>query len=136
MKSLSPNLAVRNIQESVNYYQKNFDFELKMLVDSTKEDFELVFKDNKEYIWAMIQKDDVSIMLQSQESIKEDFGQFYENIGASMTFYIEDDDTEKIYERIKDNVEVIKPLFSTWYGNKEFYIKDCNGYILCFASKI
>jgi hypothetical protein len=28
-----------------------------------------------------------------------------------------------------------KELETTWYGMREFYIKDCNGYILGFAER-
>jgi hypothetical protein len=30
----------------------------------------------------------------------------------------------------------LKPVYTTWYGQKEFYIKDINGYILGFSSKV
>lgn len=40
-----------------------------------------------------------------------------------------DSDLAKLYE-----VET-KRITTTWYGQREFYIKDINGYILGFASK-
>lgn len=135
MKSLSPNLAVKDIKESVAYYQNNFGFEIEMLVDSLQEDFNPVIKEDKEYIWALIKKGDVSLMLQEKNSMKEDIGNFFNDISASMTLYIEVDDVESLYEKVKENVEILKPVYETWYGQKEFYIKDINGYILGFSSK-
>lgn len=135
MKSLSPNLAVKDIKESVVYYQNNFGFEIEMLVDSLQEDFNPVIKEDKEYIWALIKKGDVSLMLQEKNSMKEDIGNFFNDISASMTLYIEVDDVESLYEKVKENVEILKPIYETWYGQKEFYIKDINGYILGFSSK-
>ncbi|MGP2655616.1 VOC family protein [Malaciobacter sp. WC5094] len=135
MKSLSPNLAVKDIKESVAYYQNNFGFEIEMLVDSLQEDFNPVVKEDKEYIWALIKKGDVSLMLQEKNSMKEDIGNFFNDISASITLYIEVDDVESLYEKVKENVDILKPVYETWYGQKEFYIKDINGYILGFSSK-
>ena len=135
MKSVSPNLAVKDIKESVAYYQNNFGFEIEMLVDSLQEDFNPVIKEDKEYIWALIKKGDVSLMLQEENSMKEDIGNFFNDISASMTLYIEVDDVDSLYEKVKENVEILKPVYETWYGQKEFYIKDINGYILGFSSK-
>ena len=136
MKSLSPNLAVKDIKQTVAYYQDNFGFEIEMLVDSLQEDFSPQIKKEKDYIWALIKKGDVSIMLQEENSIKEDIGEFYKDIGASISLYIEVDDTDSLYEKVKENVEILKPIYTTWYGQKEFYIKDINGYILGFSSKV
>lgn len=135
MKSLSPNLAVKDIKESVAYYQNNFGFEIEMLVDSLQEDFNPVVKEDKEYIWALIKKGDVSLMLQEKNSMKEDICNFFNDISASITLYIEVDDVESLYEKVKENVDILKPVYETWYGQKEFYIKDINGYILGFSSK-
>ena len=135
MKSVSPNLAVKDIKESVAYYQNNFGFEIEMLVDSLQEDFNPVIKEDKEYIWALIKKGDVSLMLQEENSMKEDIGNFFNDISASITLYMEVDDVDSLYEKVKENVEILKPIYETWYGQKEFYIKDINGYILGFSSK-
>ena len=56
------------------------------------------------------------------------------NPGASVSFYIEVEDAEALYETLKGNVSMHKALGTTWYGAKEFYIKDPDGYILGFSS--
>ena len=28
----------------------------------------------------------------------------------------------------------MKEIDTTWYGQREFYVRDCNGYILAFAT--
>jgi len=136
MKNLVPNLAVKNIQESVEYYIKHFEFELQMAVDTTKDGFDTEFKDGKNYIWAMITKDEVSFMLQSIQSIEEDVGSFFDKLGGSLTLYIEVEDAEKLYTQLQNKVKIYKELHTTWYGQKEFYVEDLNGYILGFASKV
>ena len=136
MKSMIVNLAVNDIASTIIYYRENFDFELQMLVDESKTIFDTEIKKELNYIWAMIKKDGVSIMLQSIESLKEDIGVFFDNISASLTLYIEVENVDELYLKIKDKVSIYKEIDTTWYGQKEFYIKDINGYILGFASKI
>ncbi|MGD9553643.1 MAG: VOC family protein [Arcobacteraceae bacterium] len=135
MKSMIVNMGVKDIVSTVKYYQENFDFELQMLVDESKTNFDTVIKKELNYIWAMLRKDDVSIMLQSIDSLKEDIGVFFDNVGASLTLYIEVENVDDLYLNIKDNVNMYKDITTTWYGQREFYIKDINGYILGFASK-
>ena len=136
MKSITLNLAVNDIASTIKYYQENFDFELQMLVDESKTIFDTEIKKELNYIWAMIHKDNIPIMLQSVESLKEDVGVFFDNIGASLTLYIDVENVDELYLKIKDKVSIYKEIDTTWYGQKEFYIKDINGYILGFASKV
>ena len=135
MKSITLNLAVNDIASTIKYYQENFDFELQMLVDESKTIFDTEIKKELNYIWAMIHKDNISIMLQSVESLKEDVGVFFDNIGASLTLYIDVENVDELYLKIKDKVNIYKEITTTWYGQREFYIKDINGYILGFSSK-
>ncbi len=135
MKAITLNLAVKDIKETIKYYQENFNFKVQMLVDESKTIFDTQIKEELNYVWAMIQKDNISIMLQSVESLKEDVGVFFDNIGASLTLYIDVENVDELYLEIKDKVTIYKEITTTWYGQKEFYIKDINGYILGFSSK-
>ena len=135
MKSMIVNLAVNDIVSTIKYYQENFDFELQILVDESKTIFDTEIKKELNYIWAMIHKDNISIMLQSVESLKEDVGVFFDKIGASLTLYIDVENVDELYLKIKDKVTIYKEITTTWYGQREFYIKDINGYILGFSSK-
>ena len=135
MKAITLNLAVKDIKETIKYYQENFNFKVQMLVDESKTIFDTQIKEELNYVWAMIQKDNISIMLQSVESLKEDVGVFFDKIGASLTLYIDVENVDELYLKIKDKVNIYKEITTTWYGQKEFYIKDINGYILGFSSK-
>ena len=133
MQSLIPNLAVNNIAETVSYYQTNLGFDLLMCVDESKNSGNVIDPE-KTYIWAMIKNGDVEIMLQEANSIKEEGSDFFEKIGASVSFYIAVADANAFYEEIKDKVEIYREPETTWYGQREFYVRDINGYILGFAS--
>ncbi|WP_428739298.1 VOC family protein [Sulfurimonas sp.] len=136
MKTLVPNMAVKSINETVRYYKEHFGFELQMAVDAQKDGFDTELQEGKEYIWAMIINDGVSLMLQSVESLQEDVGVFFDNIGASLTFYVDVEDADSLYKQLQNKVEIYKEIHTTWYGQREFYVKDINGYILGFASRV
>lgn len=88
MKKLTPNLMVKDVKKTVDFYKNNFGFELVMAVPET------------------------------QDGI-----------------LTEVENHEELYNTLKEKVEVVKELFTTWYGMKEFYICDNNGYVLCFAEQ-
>lgn len=136
MQNLIVNLAVRDIGESIAYYRDILGFTPIMAVPEDKSSFSPELEDGKRYLFAMVQSGGVEIMLQQDESLREDVGDFFTDIGASVTFYIRVDDVDGWYETIAPKVEIIKPIETTWYGMREFYIRDVNGYVLAFAKQV
>jgi len=128
-------MAVNNIQESVNYYVENFGFSLAMAVSDDRSSIGDTLEEDKTYVWANIMHGEVGLMFQSVESLREDVGDFFREIGSSTTLYIEIEDAEKLYHEVKEHVEIHKALGPTWYGAKEFYVRDCNGYLIAFSSR-
>jgi hypothetical protein len=55
--------------------------------------------------------------------------------GASVLFYIDVSGIDDLYEGLKGKVEIEKEIETTWYGVREFYIKECNGYVLGFGER-
>ncbi|MDO8455170.1 MAG: VOC family protein [Sulfurimonas sp.] len=138
LDSLVVNMAVKNIHESYLFYKKNFGFELVDAVVANSTEYNGItteLKDDTQYQWAMVKKESTFVMFQTVNSLREDIGNFFETIGASLTFYLTIDDVEKLYIDIKNKVKIVKEIETKFYGMKEFYIKDCNGYILGFGSK-
>jgi uncharacterized glyoxalase superfamily protein PhnB len=134
MKKLNPNLMVKDVKETVEFYQKNLGFQLIMAVPETQDGIWNEIPADKKVVYALVKNGDVEIMFQAEKSLKEDVPVLMDSqIGASCTFYIELENVEDFYNSIKDKVDVVKELFTTWYGMKEFYIRDNNGYILTIA---
>lgn len=122
-KSLSPNLGVKNVDETVHVYTTMLDFDLIMTNPK-----------DKPFVWAMVQKGDVTLMFQEQANLLEEYPIIHSYpIGGCITFYIKVKHAEKLYEKIKDKVKVVKNLGKTFYGATEFAIQDNNGYVLAFA---
>jgi len=136
MKRLTPNMAVKDVRESVNYYVENFGFSIAMAVSDDKSSVGDKLEEDKTYVWANVMHGEVGLMFQSEESIKEDIGDFFQEIGSSVTLYIKVEDAQKLFNDLKDNVEICKAIEATWYGAQEFYVRDCNGYLLAFSSRV
>ena len=133
MKRLTPNMAVRDVRETVAYYVKHFGFTIDMAVSEDRSSVGATLVADKEYVWANIMHGEVGFMFQRADILREDIGDFFGELGASSTYYIEVEDVDALYEKVKEEVEIVKPLENAWYGMREFYVRDCNGYILGFA---
>ena len=137
VKTLTPNLAVADIRQTVQFYCKNFGFELIMAVPETQDSVHQQLSDDTAYVYAMLKKDEVELMFQRTDSFREDVSIADKtDIGASVSFYMQGSGVEAFYEELKNRNIQVSEMKLTWYGIKEFYLKDNNGYILCFAEEI
>lgn len=86
--------------------------------------------------YAMMRRGEVFVMFMEENCFQEDLP-FLKGVpnGASLSFYIDVEGINALYESLKDKVEIVKELHTTWYGMDEFYIEDCNGYVLGFGEK-
>ena len=50
-------------------------------------------------------------------------------------FILDIEGIDEFHQQMKAKKLEITELKTTWYGMKEFYLKDINGYILGFAEK-
>jgi len=134
---LTPNFSVKNVAESVMFYHKILGFKLEMAVPEGTTRIENEILEKEEYAYAMVSKDEVYLMFLNEKSIKGDVPILHEHPqGASVLFYIDVENIHDIYAQIKNQVEIVKELEATWYGMQEFYIRDCNNYILGFGEKV
>ena len=122
MESLSPNIFVKDINETIKFYQL-LGFELVVTVPETGNDL----------VWAMMAKGNVTFMFQTMASLGEELPDISRQDGASMLLYIKLKNIRTFFEGIKELVPVLKGLETTFYGATEFSIKDNNNYVLTFA---
>ena len=122
MDSLSPNIFVDNMNETIDFYQ-SIGFQLVMTVPEAGEDF----------VWAMMSNGGVTVMFQTFGSLAEELPEISRNNGGSLLFYIKLKNIRRFFEEINDKVKVLKGLEATFYGATEFSILDNNNYVLTFA---
>src|SRR5271165_3937070 len=122
MDSISPNIFVENMTETVDFY-KSIGFHVLLTVPETGNDF----------VWAMVVNGEVTFMFQTFASLGEELAEISRQNGGSLLFYIKLKKIREFFESVKDKVTVLKPLEVTFYGATEFSILDNNNYVLTFA---
>jgi len=123
MDSITPNIFVRDMNKTIEYYQ-HLGFEVAMKVP-----------EEGDVVWAMLSCGSVNFMFQSFESLGEELPEISRQDGGSLLLYIQTKEIVLFHDRIKNKVNIIKGLEKTFYGATEFSIQDINGYILTFAEQ-
>ncbi len=122
MESLSPNIFVKDIHKTIEFY-KQLGFEINMSVPETGTDF----------VWVMMTCGKVNFMFQTYDSLANELPEISRKDGASLLLYINIKNIHSFFESVKEKVTVLKGLEKTFYGATEFSIKDNNNYVLTFA---
>ncbi|MBT6068189.1 bleomycin resistance family protein [Candidatus Peregrinibacteria bacterium] len=123
-KSLTPNMMVTDVNATVKWYQDNFNFKFANKGDGLDTPLD----------WAIVEADGVEIFFQKVESLTEEMPVLKgKEIGASLTLYIRVADVESLYKSVKEKVKIVRDMKETFYGAKEFAVRDLNGYILVFS---
>lgn len=121
MESVTANFFVNDINKTVDFY-KQLGFNVVMTVP-----------EEGDITWAMLTCGSVTFMFQTFQSLGNELPSISRQGGGSLLFYIKTTEIRNFFEKIKDNVKVVKGLEKTFYGATEFSIEDNNGYLLTFA---
>lgn len=124
-QTITTNIMVDNVKETLDFYCDVLAFETVLSVPGIDEELQ----------FAILQKDCISLMLQSKASLVEEYKSLAtEFIRPSFTLFITVDDVEKQYEELRAKVTLAKELHKTFYGKSEFAVFDNNGNILTISS--
>jgi len=123
LNKLTPNLMVEDVNQTIQFYRDVLGFEVLATVP-----------EEGAFAWAMLKRDGVEMMFQQRASLTEEITGFSgKAIGGSLTFYIDVDNVQGVYEMVQGKANVVQEMHTTFYGAQEFGIEDCNGYVLVFA---
>ena len=126
LNKLTPNLMVEDVNTTLDFYRGVLGFEAVATVP-----------EEGQFDWAMLRRDGVEVMLQTRASLGGEIPALQGvPIGGSLTFYVDVTDLAPLYDTLKGKVEIVSDLHTTFYGAREFYVKDCNGYILGFSETV
>jgi len=136
-KKLTTNMMVEDVSRTVDFYRNILGFELVMGVLEKSQEIVTTRQKGQALGFAIMKCGNIEMMFQAKQSLAEEVPEFSGmDIGGSLTFYIEVQDVKGLYAKLKDKVTIVKDMQTTFYGKQEFYIRDCNGYILTFAGGI
>jgi uncharacterized glyoxalase superfamily protein PhnB len=122
MKSISPNIFVTDLQETILFYNK-----LGFTVTDE------VTTPEGEKVFAIMTNGSVTFMFQTFASIEGKHPMVSRVNGGSLLLYISMEDIREYYDSIKENVTLLTGLEKTFYGATEFSLRDNNNYLLTFA---
>ena len=123
---LTPNLMVKDVNKTIEFYETMLDFKMVISVPDTGS-----------YDFAILSKDGIELMIQKRESFVSEIPQMCDSIiGGSFSLYIDVDDIDAIYKKVKGTCEILSDMHDTFYGTKEFSCKEINGYILTFSESV
>lgn len=122
---LTPNLIVADVSRSLAFYADVLGFSRGMTVP-----------DAAPFVFGSVTSGTIEIFFNDHGAAAKEYPDLAGRpIGASGTLFIEVQGIETYYESIKDRVSVTVPLFTQWYGMKEFAIADPDGYVITFAER-
>ena len=133
--ALSPNLMVTDMEASLGFYHHVVGLPIAFAVDAeqnTDTSGEIVAGT----VFAALRAGETELMLQDRVSLAEDAPMVTEDTapGGTFTLYFRVDDVDAVVERLPGSQEVVKPLQLTWYGMKEIWVRDPDGYVVTIGS--
>jgi len=117
-------LSVKDVKKSLEFYTSLLEFRLEFIQNDK----------NENPSFAILKRDNVELMIADKALMQHDLRGF-EKISASVIFYIEMDDPDELYFKVKDKAFVLRPIEDTSWGTREFWITDVDNYIFSFFKK-
>lgn len=134
--TFTPNLMTNNVNASVNFYRDRLGFSLMMGLPFESQQPVEVLSDDVPLQFAMLNKDDAMLMIQHQQSLTDECKLFSSmSVAASGTFYLEVDNIDELIAGLGDDIEIALAERITFYGMRELWIRDNNGYVITLAQK-
>lgn len=129
---------VADVNKAIDFYIEVLGFQHVMSVPMGSEQVHFEYSPNQPLVYSLIKHGEVEIMLQEQKSLIENVPAFGDvgdvhDIRSSAILYFEVDNVVALAEKLKQHCSVVRDLHDTFYGMKEIYVKDLNGYVLGFA---
>jgi catechol 2,3-dioxygenase-like lactoylglutathione lyase family enzyme len=120
LRSLAACFPVADISATIRWYEEQLGF--------TGDPF----PSTEPYVFGILRRDHVEIMLQRIDNYeKPDLYRL--RSGGVWDAYIGVEGLKDLWESVREDVTIVKPLRQQPYGNWEFEVKDPNGYVLVFS---
>ena len=126
IKKLTPNLVVRSVEASLEFYHEILDLDKAITVP-----------EQSPYVFASVSNGWVEIFFNDQKTVAAEYPKLAATIGASLTLYIEVDHLQEVLDRVqKAGRNISMPVTDQFYGMREFAFEDGDGYTITIAQKV
>ena len=126
-KKLTPNLVVRDVEASLNFYRSALGFQLGFTVP-----------DQPPYVFGSVTSGGVEIFFNDQKAVLEEYPALGSKpIGGSLTLFIEVKGIEGVLAAVqKSGAKITMPLKDQFYGMREFAFEAPEGWVVTIAQRI
>lgn len=122
MKKLTPVLVMPAVEPSLEFWEKRLGFTRTVEVPH-----------ESAIGFAILVKDDVELMMQSEASVRSDFGSGEATmVGTSSALFLEIEDLDAI-ARALEGYPIAMPRRTTFYGMHEIGVREPGGHFVVFA---
>jgi predicted lactoylglutathione lyase len=121
--SITPNLMVSSVEESVAFYTKIGFTEVTSVPDPSTGNLQ----------FAIVGRDAAMIMFQERSNLIAEYPALAGTSGPSITLFVKVDDAAALAAQLKGTIPFEVELHKTFYGADEFAILDNSGYVITFA---
>ncbi len=131
INSIVTNLMVTDMGASLDFYHRAIGLEIAFTVNADHET-DSSGGIRSDAIFASLHAEGSEMMLQERQNMAEDSTVFSadQQPGGTLSIYFRSDDVDAVIARLGDRAEVVKPLQTTWYGMKEIWLRDPDGWII------
>jgi uncharacterized glyoxalase superfamily protein PhnB len=124
--SVTPNLLVRDVKKSTEFYRDVLGFTMGETVP-----------DKEPFVFVWMKRDQVSVFLNDIKAAVDDYppaASMPQGGTAAMFFII--DNVDDYHAKVAPKAKVIMPLKTQFYGLREFAVTDPDGHIITFAERV
>ena len=122
------NLMVQDVSRSAEFYTSVLGMTVSFFVDK---DFNTQMTPEGDIILASLEWDGSQLMLQRADSLGEELPEMQgRSPTLTGTLYFRGAPVDDVLSRLSED-QIVKQPFTQWYGMRELYFKDPDGYVIC-----
>ena len=126
-QKLTPNLVVRDVAASMEFYRTVLGFQPAIKVP-----------EGPPYVFGSVTSGSVEIFFNDQKAVAEDYAPLGARpIGGALTLFVEVEGIEEVLAAVqKSPAKIVMPLKQQFYGMREFAFEDPEGWIVTIAERV
>jgi catechol 2,3-dioxygenase-like lactoylglutathione lyase family enzyme len=125
-QSITPNLLVRDVQKSTEFYRDVLGFTMGQTVPEAEP-----------FVFVWMKRDEVSVFLNDITAAAHDYPQAASlPPGGTATLFFIVSDVDGYHAKVASRANVVMPLKTQFYGMREFAVTDPDGHIITFAERV
>lgn len=131
-----PNIMVKDVITTARFYRDIIGMKVMFYAGADQSVFEDGNETGHDIVFAMLELNGAQLGLQEVKSLSEEIPQAVPTETPTMTgsIYFRETDTAAIQQRASQN-QILKNPVTSWYGMREMYLTDPDGYVICCAEQ-